>query len=74
MRDSCSKLDAITGLGAVGSSATGVASSIATIVAFLDGESGVARVLVTITLFSFALLISTVFLGPRVHHQVGDDG
>jgi hypothetical protein len=74
MGASGNKRNALTGLAAVGSSATGVACSLATIVMFLDGEFGAARVCGAVTLFSFALLTSTVFLGPRFHHQVGDDG
>jgi hypothetical protein len=74
MDDSRHKRDVITGLVAVGSSAIGVASSVATIVTFLDRDFGAARVCVAATLFSFLLLVSVVFLAPRVHRQVGDDG
>ena len=66
MRDTRNKLDAITGLIAVCSSAAGVASFAAMAVTLLNGESAVARVCLAATVLSCGLLANAVFLGPRL--------
>jgi hypothetical protein len=65
MSENRKKLDAITGLAAVGSSVATVASFIATIVAFLSEEFIATRVCLAVAALSFGLLASTVFLGTR---------
>jgi hypothetical protein len=66
MNENSNKLDAITGLAALGSSVAIVVSFIAAVVAFLSGDLPAARLCLGVTALAFGLLANAVFLGPRL--------